>query len=63
MGTKRHNTLSAKPTKWASTLKRFIGNLPANCLSVFDHFVDLALKGLIASLFLKSYTYCEISAV
>ena len=63
MGTKRLNTLSAKPTKWASTFKRFIGNLPAICLSVFDHFVDLALKEFIASLFLKPYTYCEISAV
>ena len=26
--------------------KRFIGELPTNCLSVFDHFVKLALKGL-----------------
>ena len=24
-----------------------IGNLPTNCLSEFDHFVKLALKGLI----------------
>ena len=24
--------------------------LPANCLSVFDHFVELALKGLLISL-------------
>ena len=31
------------------TLKQFIGNLPTNCLSVFDHFVGLALKGLIDS--------------
>ena len=30
------NTLSASFTKW----------LPTNCLSVFDHFVRLALKGL-----------------
>ena len=28
------------------TLKQFVGNLPKNCLSVFDHFVELALKGL-----------------
>ena len=27
-------------------LKQFVGNLPTNCLSVFDHFVGLALKGL-----------------
>ena len=41
------NPLSANPTKWSYTLKQFVGNLPANCLSVFDHFVGLALKGLI----------------
>ena len=40
------NTLSANPTKWSNTLKQFVGKLPANCLSVFDHFVGLALKGL-----------------
>ena len=27
-------------------LKQFVGNLSTNCLSVFDHFVRLALKGL-----------------
>ena len=32
------NPLSANITKWS--------NLPTNCLSVFDHFVILALKGL-----------------
>ena len=40
------NPLSANPTKWSDTLKQFIGNLPTNCLSVFDHFEKLALKGL-----------------
>ena len=40
------NSLSASPTKWSNTLKQFVGNLPTNCLSVFDHFVKLALKGL-----------------
>ena len=40
------NPLSANPTKWSNTLKQFVGNLPKNCLSVFDHFVGLALKGL-----------------
>ena len=40
------NPLSANPTKWSNTLKKFIGQLPTNCLSVFDHFVGLALKGL-----------------
>ena len=40
------NPLSANFTKWSNTLKQFVGNLPTNCLSVFDHFVGLALKGL-----------------
>ena len=40
------NTLSANPTKWSNTVKQFLGNLPTNCLSVFDHFMNLALKGL-----------------
>ena len=37
---------SANPTKWSNTLKKIVGNLPTNCLRVFDHFVILALKGL-----------------
>ena len=41
------NPLSTNPTKWSITLKQFVGYLPTNCLSVFDHFVELALKGLI----------------
>ena len=41
------NPLSANPTKWSNKLKQFVGNLPTNCLSVFDHFVGLVLKGLI----------------
>ena len=40
--------LSANPTKWSNTLKKFVGNLPTNCLSVFDHVVKLALKGLVS---------------
>ena len=40
------NPLSANPTKWPNKLKQFVGKLPANCLSVFDHFLKLALKGL-----------------
>ena len=40
------NPLSANPTKWSNAHKQFVGNLPTNCLSVFDHFVKLALKGL-----------------
>ena len=41
------NPLSANFTKWSNTLSQFVGNLPTNCLSVFDHIVGLALKGLI----------------
>ena len=40
------NPLSAKFIKWSNTLKQFVGKLPTNCLSVFDHFLGLALKGL-----------------
>ena len=40
------NPLSANPTKSSNTLKQFVGNLPTNCLSVFDHFQILALKEL-----------------
>ena len=40
------NPLRANFTKWSNTLKQFIVKLPTNCLSVFDHFVKLALKGL-----------------
>ena len=39
-----NNPLSANPTKWSNTLKQFVSNLPTNCLSVFDHFVALALN-------------------
>ena len=42
------NPLNANPEKWSNTLKQIIGNLPTICLSVFDHFMNLALKGLIA---------------
>ena len=46
---KHFNLLSANPIKWSNTLKQFVGKLfetQTNCLSVFDHFVGLALKGL-----------------
>ena len=39
------NPLSANFIKWSNTLKQFVGKLPTNCLSVFDYFVGLALKG------------------
>ena len=41
------NPLSPNATKCSDTLKQFVANLPKNCLTVFDHFVALALKGLI----------------
>ena len=37
------NSLSANLTKWLNTLKEFVGTLPMNCLSAFDHFEGLAL--------------------
>ena len=40
------NLLSTKLTKWPNTLKQFVGNLPTNCLSLFGHFMRLALKRL-----------------
>ena len=40
------NPLSANFPKWSNTLKQFVPKLPTNCLSVFDHFVGLAFKGL-----------------
>ena len=39
---------SANFTKWSNTLKQFLDKLATNCLSVFDHFVGLALKRLIS---------------
>ena len=35
------NPLSANPTKWSNTVKQFVGNLPRNCLSVFDDFCEI----------------------
>ena len=40
------NPLSANPAKWSNTLKQFVDNLTTNRLSLFDHFMNLALKGL-----------------
>ena len=40
------NPLSANSTKWSNTPKQFVGKLPTTCLSLFDHFVELALKVL-----------------
>ena len=38
--------LSTNFTKWPNTLKQFVGNFSTNCLSVFDHFLKLVVKGL-----------------
>ena len=38
--------LSVNRTKRSNTLKQFVGNLPTNCFSVFEHFVGLAFKWL-----------------
>ena len=46
---KMFDPFGANFTKWSNTPKKFVGNLPTNCLSVFDNFVGLALKGLNAS--------------
>ena len=40
------NSLSVNHTKWSNTPKQSVGCKPTNCLSVFDHFAGLALKGL-----------------
>ena len=40
------NPSGVNPTKLSDTLKKFVGYWPTNCLSVFDHFVGLALKEL-----------------
>ena len=49
------NPLSTTITKWSNTLKQFVGKLPTNCLSVFVHFVGLALKWLTIIL---DYDFC-----
>ena len=57
------NPLSANLTKWPNAFKQFVGKFPTNCLSVFDHFVKLTLKGLIIRLAVKIFTkeidYCR----
>ena len=40
------NPLRANFTKSSNTLKQFVGKLPTSCLSVFDHLVGFALKGI-----------------
>ena len=52
------NPLCANFTKWSKTLKQFVGKLPTNCLSMFDHFVGLALKGLMKSFIFYAMHLC-----
>ena len=42
------NPLNASFTKWSDTLKQFVSNWSTQCLSVFDYFMELALKGLMS---------------
>ena len=51
------NPLSVNPTKWSNTFKQFVGKLTTDCLSVFDHFVGLALKGISISSYLQYHLF------
>ena len=53
------NLLSANPTKRSNTLKQFVGNLPTNCLRMFDYFVKLLLKGLKTKIFPRQISFFE----
>ena len=53
------NPLNANPTKWANTLTLFVGKLLTNCLSVFDHFVKLAFKGLTTEVIEQGVKYVQ----
>ena len=52
------NALNANPTKWSSTLKQFVGKLPTNYLSMFDHLVGLVFKGFYFSQATESVVSC-----
>ena len=56
------NPLSTNFTNWSNTLKQFIGKLPTNCLSVFDHFVGLALKGLRLMSWISEFSFQKFSS-
>ena len=53
------NPLSANSTKWSNTLKQFVGCSRQIVSSVFDHFVWLALKGLIIALIFLNFVYWQ----
>ena len=42
----KENSFKRQPHKMVKRTQTFRRLLPTNCLSVFDHFVGLALKGL-----------------
>ena len=54
------NGSSTNPTKWSNTLKQFVGNLPTNCLNVFDHFMKLTLKGLIPQSIVRYFFWLRL---
>ena len=56
------NPLSANPTKWSNTLQQFVGKSRGIVLSVFDHFVRLALKGLNRTASNYKLTFCGEAA-
>ena len=56
------NPLSDNPTKWSNTLKQFIGQQPTKFLSMFDHFVGLALKGLNFKTWIKFKTSIDFKS-
>ena len=51
------NPLNANFTKWSNTLKQFVGKFSTNCLSVFGHFINLALKGLSENINLRGQIF------
>ena len=53
------NPLRANFTKWSNTLQQFVGKLPTNCLSVFDHLIRLAREGLRFLVFPLFFNYCK----
>ena len=55
------NSLSASLTKWSNRLKQFVGKWPTKCLSMFHHFVGLALKGLTEIIAAKYHHACFLS--
>ena len=57
------DSLSANPTKWSNTLKKFVGNSRRIVLSLFDHFVGLALKGLNSNKKLNTNMWAKVAYV